>query len=288
MVKIQSMTGFGKAETRSAGYNVTIEIKSVNHRFRDFRFRMPQIFSSLELEFRKMIEEHFRRGSFYCYIGFSRLDKENLFSDIDEDKVRIFLQKMKNLCQKEGASLHVSPTDFLRSEFLREENSGRHEDLKIQIKETFQACLLDLQQARFAEGVKLCHSMDRHMKRYTEYYHLVASESGKYEAMVREKLAKKLQELEIDESRFAQELLYYLERLDIQEEQDRIASHLQKFSKILEGGGEIGRQIDFLLQELGRETNTIGSKSGLESISSAVVQMKVALENIREQISNIE
>ncbi len=127
---------------------------------------------------------------------------------------------------------------------------------------------------------------------YDEHYQYICSVADSFQASVEEKLKKRFSELSselnIDEPRFMQEVIYYLEKLDVHEEINRIQAHLEKLDSILSKGGEVGRQIDFLIQELNRETNTIGSKSNLKDISDSVVQMKVQLEKIREQGLNLE
>lgn len=286
------MTGFGKGEVAKSDYVVSVEIKSVNHRFKDIRFKMSSIFSSIEIDLKKLLSNKFKRGSFDIYINFKRGEEKSKFDDIDDKKVKSFLKKMKAIADESGVPMEMRPVDFLKSDFYKDQDENQYEDLKEYVLEAFTAALVNLEESRVAEGEKLVEVLEGHQKVYTEHYSVIEGLSDQYQKSVEDKLKKRFEdmgtELNIDEPRFMQEVVFYLEKLDVHEEINRITVHLGKLGKILTGGGEIGRQIDFLVQELNRETNTIGSKSGVEEISDSVVQMKVQLEKIREQALNIE
>lgn len=286
------MTGFGKGEVSKSDYVVSVEIKSVNHRFKDIRFKMSSIFSSIEIELKKMLSDRFIRGSFDIFINYKRGEENNKFDEIDESKVKAFLEKMKKISIESGVEMQFRPVDFIKSEFFVDQTDNQYEGLKEYVKEAFTLALDNLMISREVEGGKLLDILNNHKERYFEYYSKIEGLTDQYQQSVEEKLKKRFDEMSVefnmDEPRFMQEVVFYLEKLDVHEEINRISVHLDKLSKVLSGGGEIGRQIDFLVQELNRETNTIGSKSGVEDISNAVVQMKVQLEKIREQALNIE
>jgi uncharacterized protein (TIGR00255 family) len=158
---------------------------------------------------------------------------------------------------------------------------------------SFDSALESLLVSRKEEGSKLIQTLCSHQEAYVENYKKVIPLKNTYQDQVRAKLMKKMESekaniKEINEDRFNQEVIYYLEKLDVDEEINRIQIHLEKLTNILQSNGEVGRQIEFLLQELNRETNTLGSKSGHSDISEYVVQMKVHLEKIREQALNLE
>ncbi len=290
-MNIQSMTGFGRAETESDNFSLTIEVKSVNHRFKDLRFKMGSVFNSQEMGLKKQIEASFTRGSFDIYINYKRSVKKQTEIDLDETKVKNYIGKIKAIAADSGVALQIQPSEFLRSDFYVEDENKDAELIEM-LSCKFPDALKNLKASREEEGRKLVEKLKEHQAQYTKFYSEVIELKGSYQDKVKERLLKKFEseagELKIDEPRFLQEVIYYLEKLDIDEEINRISIHLQKLDQILSGKGEIGRQLEFLLQELNRETNTIGSKSGDSQISENIVQMKVQLEKIREQALNLQ
>ena len=291
-MSLYSMTGFAKSEQEGEDFTVSLEIKSVNHRFRDIRLKIPSIFSAVEHLLRKEIEKSFKRGSFDIHISYKRKEGKNNFSDIDDQKVISFLEKTIPLLKQADITPMLRPTDLLRSEFMADDNNTMAAELHQLAPKAMKDACERLKEARAQEGSSLRVTLQEHCKHYQSEFAKIGPHAKEYETYIKEKLSKRFEEvkdeIKLDESRFGQEVIYYLEKLDISEELDRIKIHLEKLNSLLEQGGETGRQIDFMVQELNRETNTIGSKSGVSEISEAVVQMKVYLEKIREQALNIE
>lgn len=289
---IYSMTGFGKSQVERESIQVSVEIKSVNHRFKDIRFKMTSQLSAVELELRNMINENFKRGSFDVFINYKRMDSSSKFDDLDEEKINSYLTKIKSIAIAQGFDLTIKPTEFLRAEFLKEQDDSFSEKLSALVIEAFPAAIESLKESRKVEGKKLVEVINSHRNIFEENYKKVLSLSDTFKESITDRLNKKFEEfaknLQIDEPRYLQEVIYYLEKMDIHEELNRIAIHLKKFDSIMTGAKEIGREMDFLLQELNRETNTTGSKSTVQEISSHVVEMKVQLEKIREQALNLE
>lgn len=289
---VYSMTGFGKGEAGGENYTLTTEIKSVNNRFKDFKFRMSSLFNPIEIELRSKLEAEFKRGSFDISVSYKKNEKANAEFHVDPVKVAAYIELLKPVFEKQKISFQVSPVEFLRSDFYREEDGDREKEMEALVKTSFDLAIKALQVSRSAEGRKLVEKLMEHLAAYETSLALVEKFKNLYPEMVKEKLTQKLQEklkdLKVDESRFLQEVVYYLEKLEIEEEITRAKIHLGKLKSVLNSSGEIGRQIDFLLQELGRETNTMGSKSAHPEISSNVVEMKVQLEKIREQALNLE
>lgn len=292
MTQIYSMTGFGKCEVEKENIQLTVEVKSVNHRFKDVRFKMSSLFAPIEIELRNLINENFKRGSFDVFVNFKRIDSTTRFDDIDEKKVSAFINKVKTISTAQGLDISVRPTEFLRAEFLKDQDESFNELLWELIREAFPKALENLKESRLGEGQKLLKVLEDHKKEYENHYQKVLGLADTFQAAVKEKLEKRFAEFQTtipsDEPRFMQEVIFYLEKMDIHEEINRIQIHLNKLEKILTKGGEVGRQIDFLIQELNRETNTTGSKSTVQEVSECVVQMKVHLEKIREQGLNLE
>lgn len=291
-MSVQSMTGFGQGETIGEKYTLNVEIKAVNHRFKDIRFKMSSLFNSKEMPLRKKMEASFTRGSFDIYVNYKKNQTEESSIDLDYNKIQAFLSGLQSNINLPEGSLQVKPTDFIRSDFLQEDDSKQEELLEL-IDKTIDAAISSLAESRKEEGQKLVAKLKEHQALYTEHYKKVIGLKDTYQENVKTKLLKKFEndtnDLTLDEPRFLQEVIYYLEKLDVDEEINRIQIHLEKLEKLLaKGSTEVGRQIDFLIQELNRETNTIGSKSGSGEISENVVQMKVQLEKIREQALNLQ
>lgn len=291
-MNIFSMTGFGKGEGRGDNYTVVTELKTVNNRFKDFRFKMSHIFNELEMELRSTLDGEFRRGSFDINISYKKIESNKAEFALDLNKVEAYLEMMKPVFKKNGLEFQLSPTEFLRSDFAKDEEDLKEKELIPLVRESFKKAVEALKASRDAEGDKLSKKLLEHLKDYETNLLKVDELKSAYPEMVREKLTAKFQEklkdIKIDESRYLQEVVYYLEKLDVDEEINRAKIHIEKLRKVLKTPGEVGRQIDFLMQELGRETNTLGSKSAQSEISTLVVEMKVQLEKIREQALNLE
>lgn len=288
---IQSMTGFGKGEAKDDNYSVSVEIKSVNNRFKDIRFKLPSHLNSLEMDLREMLQNKFVRGTFDVFVGVKKAEGKNRFDDLDDVKIKQFIEKIVPTFQHAEIKFKFNPTDFLRSEFYRDQESNGDE-LKDLVARAFNGALIDLEQARSVEGEKLKSLLINHLAEFSTAFKTIEANADKFTTYVEEKLKKRVQdykaEVNIENSRMLQEIVFYLEKIDVHEEINRLHSHLEKFQNLLKSKGEVGRQIDFMIQEMNRETNTIGSKSNLKEISDEVVKMKMQLEKMREQGLNLE
>lgn len=286
-----SMTGFGRGETAGTKWNVVVEIKTVNNRFKDYRFKMGSALSAQEYEMRGLLDKNFKRGTFDVAVTYQRRADAPAEVNVDPKKIQAWLANVLPLIEGK-MPISVSPTDFLRSDFMRDEESDKGQELTGLVSAAFAKAMDGLKLSRTNEGNSLVEKLLEHLAVYEKL--MLANEKLKaaYPEMVQErltnKLAEKMKDFKVDESRLMQEVIFYLEKLDIDEELNRAKIHVAKLREVLKGGNEVGRQIDFLLQELGRETNTMGSKSAHMDISQNVVEMKVQLEKIREQALNLE
>lgn len=288
----QSMTGFGQSVSQSDNFVVSVEMKSVNNRFKDIRFKMPSTLNAQEIELKKIMTDTFSRGSFDVYVNVKRSEGKNKFDDLDSKKISQFIQKVSSLIKAEGVTPTLSMTDLLRSEFLLDQDEGNQEELISLLHQSFNGAILDLKKSRESEGEKLTKVLEKHLENFRTQFSFVEKNAEHFKTVVEEKLKKRIDEykalVSVEQSRILQEVVFYLEKIDIHEEINRIHSHLEKFENLIKSNSDVGRQIDFLIQELGRETNTMGSKSSMKEISDAVVQMKLQLEKMREQGLNIE
>ena len=292
MNSIYSMTGFGKGNSSDDEYEVTVEIKSVNHRFKDFRFKMGSLFNSLEIELRKIIVNNFKRGSFDIHVNYKSEKNNDLIDDLDKDKVQTYLTKMKEIAKETGVELNINPVDFLRKEFIKESDSTRDEKIKNLALDSLSGAISNLSQTRLEEGARLVKFLRGHLEEFNNAFSVVEKHTPEIKQNIEKKILSSFEDrkdsLQIEENRFLQEVIFYLDKLDVSEEINRIKSHLEKFNTLLKNGGEIGRQVDFLVQELNRETNTLGSKSSQMEVSNQIIIMKNQLEKIREQGLNLE
>jgi uncharacterized protein (TIGR00255 family) len=287
-----SMTGIGREAKDQGEHSLEVEIKSVNHRFKDIRVKGPSIFLSKEIEIRNLLKEQFARGSFDIYLNLNTKTSEDTEFPLDRDKVDVFLRKVKAISHAHSLDLKIDPSVFLRPEFSDTNSRELPDNLSELLFETINQAIGKLKESRKSEGDKLCVIFQNHMNQFSSIFSKIKENTGDFKKDVKERIEKNFKslstEISIDQPRFLQEVVYYLEKLEISEEINRIEAHLEKLSQVLTADKEKGREIEFILQELGRETNTIGAKSSTKEISDNVVQLKVELEKMREQAQNIE
>ncbi|RPJ74698.1 MAG: YicC family protein [Alphaproteobacteria bacterium] len=292
IMSAQSMTGFAQAVAQSSNFVVSVEIKSVNNRFKDIRFKMPASLSALEIELKKELNEFFSRGTFDVYVNVKRAENKSRFDDLDANKISQFIAKIAPVLRSNNLEAKVNMTDFLRSEFFIDQDEENQTELSDLALKAFKGAVVELKNSRVSEGEKLIKVLVKHLESYRSHFVIIEANAEHFKKNVEEKLKKRVDDykslIDVDQSRLLQEVVFYLEKIDIHEEINRIHAHLEKFQNLLKSTNEVGRQIDFIIQELNRETNTMGSKSTMKEISDAVVQMKVQLEKMREQGLNIE
>ena len=291
---LQSMTGFGRGESSSDNFRVVVEIKSVNNRFKDFRFKMGSVFSSVEMELKEAISQKMIRGSFEISINYKKVATQETTFRLDREKISSFIQQISVIEKDCNREINFKAVDFLRGEFQEEtDNDDLFNELYPVMKEAFGVALNGIELARIAEGEKIKNALMGYVGSYQNEFKHVTNLKEDYRNGIETSLYDKINQYEskidVDKQRLLQEVIYYLEKLDINDEIDRINFHMNSLENLLEAtSGEVGRKLDFLLQELNRETNTIGSKSGSKVISNHVVNMKSFLEKVREQGLNLQ
>lgn len=291
---LQSMTGFGKGEILTDDLRVTAEIKSVNNRFKDFRFRIPSTLNEYETVFKGEVTKEFNRGSFEIGINYKRISVDNNSFKIDENKINTFVETLSNFQILKNCQVEYRAIDFLRGEFQLETDVDNFSQVLFPLAlDAFKLALENLKSQRLDEGKKIKEVLHGYIKGYCDEFDQIALLKNTYREGIESKLLEKVDQfknkVELDNNRLLQEVIFYMEKLDINEEIDRINFHLSSLDQLLNSNDiEVGRKIDFLLQELNRETNTIGSKSGSKEITNHVVNMKSYLEKIREQGLNLQ
>ncbi|WP_372795523.1 YicC/YloC family endoribonuclease [Lutibacter sp.] len=284
---IQSMTGYGKTILQISTKKITIELKSLNSKSLDLNVRIPSYYREKELDIRKKLASALERGK----IDFSIYIENNggeLSSKINETIVKEYMNQLKTIVDSnddiELLKMAVRLPDSLKTE--REElDEDEWKQIEIAISETIEK----INEYRLDEGKVLLADFELRISIIEDLLEKVIEEDPKRIEHVKEKIKKSIAELEakIDESRFEQELIYYIEKLDITEEKVRLQNHLDYFRKELNEEISNGKKLGFITQEIGREINTIGSKSNFADMQKLVVQMKDELEKIKEQNLNV-
>lgn len=286
---IQSMTGYGKSVLHLPTKKVTIEIKSLNSKNLDLNVRVPSYYREKELEVRKGLASALVRGKvdFSIYV---EMTADETSTTVNKGVVSEYIQQLRNVVQTgssddvELLKMAVRMPDALkteREELDEEEWSEIHKHIQIATK--------DILQYRTDEAASLEKDFQQRIENIQTFLDEVRALDDDRIDHVKQRLQKAISDLkvEVDENRFEQELIYYLEKLDINEEKVRLANHLDYFLKQLATPDSNGKKLGFIVQEIGREINTIGSKANFAPMQKSVIQMKNELEKIKEQILNV-
>lgn len=294
---IQSMTGYGAGESVTAHFRIAVEVKSVNNRFLDFVFRLPPLYSKFEPTLAEIARQKLKRGrvdiwvnrSVFVYPGQNSesLLNESLFNQYTQAYFKAFaLMGLDSPEAKKDLVLDV----LRRKDVLGENREGVLAGEDAGLKEAFEQAIEQLLAMRLVEGQALLEEVLRIVSSLDGVIQEIASVAQQSPRNYQERLMARLSQfglpVEFDSQRILQEVALFADRADITEELTRVRSHLQQVQSVLANGG--GRKLEFLLQELGREINTIGSKSQSLSISEQVVEGKALLEKLREQVLNVE
>ena len=286
---IQSMTGYGKSVLHLSDKKVTIEVKSLNSKNLDLNVRMPSYYREKELAVRKELATKLVRGKvdFSIYI---EMTADETSTTVNKGVVSEYMQQLRNVVQT-GSSNDVELLKMAvkMPDALKTEREELNEDEWTQINTNIQEAIKDIIQYRIDEAASLEDDFKLRIKNIQHYLEEVKSFDDARIEFVKERLKKAIDELKVttDENRFEQELIYYLEKLDINEEKVRLANHLTYFLQELDTEDSNGKKLGFIVQEIGREVNTIGSKANFAPMQKAVIQMKNELEKIKEQILNV-
>ncbi|KGO85379.1 hypothetical protein Q765_16685 [Flavobacterium rivuli WB 3.3-2 = DSM 21788] len=283
---IQSMTGFGKASLQLPTKKITVEIKSLNSKGLDLNVRMPSVFREMELGLRNKIALKLERGKIDFSL-FVEATGEETSSKINVPIVKAYIKQMKEVVdgdETELLKMAVRMPDALKTE--REEID---ENDWAQIQGVIEDALQNIYNFRVSEGVSLEKEFLVRITNILSLMNEAVALDGERIQTVKTRLLASIEELKVnvDENRFEQELIFYLEKMDITEEQVRLQTHLNYFLETVAGTEANGRKLGFITQEMGREINTMGSKSNHAKMQKLVVQMKDELEKIKEQVLNV-
>ena len=287
---IYSMTGFASATRELAGRGLNIDLRSVNHRYLDLQFRIPDDLRPLEPGLRELLVAKLQRGKVECRIALNPLPNAQPSLELNTDA----LKQLRALSEKLRAAWPSVPgltaADILRWPVMLGTDSVPIDEMRIACHETLRDVLDEFTESRAREGEKLKAVLLERIAAAEQQVASVAPMMPKIVAAYQEKLTGKLREAMAggDDERLRQEITLFVNRIDVDEELSRLTAHLSEVKRTLSKGGAVGKRLDFLMQELNREANTLGSKSANAETTKVSMELKLLIEQMREQIQNIE
>jgi uncharacterized protein (TIGR00255 family) len=291
---IRSMTGYGSAELDRDGLSLTAEIRSVNHRFCEVSLRSPKVVSLFEDRIRQLIADRFSRGKFNLTItwsGAGDTGEELKINEAVADRYVALLEKLRERYQIDRG-LDLRTLAALPDIFTWEHTSLSDEETWGIVKDLVERTCVSMDAMKAREGRALAKDLSARLKLVREQLDLVAERAPQRPQEAKERLSARLKALladvELDPVRLAQEVALMADRLDFTEECVRLAAHLEQFQHLIDCPEAAGRKLNFLLQEMNREVNTIGSKANDVEVARAVITMKEEVERLREQVQNVE
>lgn len=286
---VQSMTGFGKSRVILEGKNITIEIKSLNSKQQDFSVRLPGLLKSQEMLIRKMLQQTLLRGKVECNINVE-LTGDSTNYKVNTALVQAYFKQLQPLLGTNEINGEVLSTLMRMPDVMNSDKNEVTEADAAALKKGVEEAIANIVGFRTDEGESLRIDLLQRVEAIEQGLQLVIKDDEERVASLKNRLTSAISELKeelVDKNRFEQELIYYLEKLDINEEKVRLAQHCKYFRETILLDGEKGKKLGFIGQEMGREINTIGSKANDAQIQKTVVEMKDNLEKIKEQVLNV-
>ena len=290
---MKSMTGFGRASLESNGKNYIIEIKTVNNKYSDITVKSPKRLSFMEDKIRKQIANRITRGKVEVSVSFFDFSNKSKNVVLNKEIAKEYIKQLREIADENNLSENISVGEIAKlPDILNSIDSDNDEEIASEALQCLNMALDSLIEMRKTEGENIKQDLLVRIERVQNLVDKIAENSkGIVEEYV-SKLEKRVKEIlktdVVDENRIAQEAVIYADKTSIEEELTRLNSHIVQFKELVNSDGPVGKKLDFMIQEMNRETNTIGSKAGSGEITKAVIDLKVELEDIREQIQNIE
>jgi uncharacterized protein (TIGR00255 family) len=290
---IVSMTGFARAESQLPIGTLVAELRSVNHRYLEVALRLPEELRALEPELRAVLQKELRRGKVDCtftYRAGAQTDRALELDDALVERLTSLLRELTARAPKIGAQSQFGVVELLRFPGVLREATAEPEALLAAARELFGRALTDLKAMRASEGARLKELLTSRCEQLAEQVAQVRARLPEVHAAIRTRYTERLAELtaNVNTERLEQEIALILQRMDVAEELDRLDGHIAETQKIVAGNDAAGRRLDFLMQEFNREANTLSSKSQDLATTRLAVDMKVLIEQMREQVQNIE
>lgn len=290
---IRSMTGFGRSTYEIEGREYTVDIRSVNHKYSDISIKMPRTISYLEDKVRKQVLASVTRGKIDVFISMQDFSEKGKEIKLNRELAKAYISELRSLSEETGVDCKINVIDISRfPDVLNIKDEENEEQVWNELKVCLDAALENFVIMRETEGNKMKKDIKVRLDRISKMVSEISQfSSGLIEEYIL-KLNTRVKELMatdiVDENRLAQEIVIFSDKTSIEEELTRLNSHMSQFLDLLEKDSPIGKKFDFIVQEMNREINTIGSKSGSLEITNRVIEIKTELENVREQIQNIE
>lgn len=291
---IKSMTGFGRAQAEADGYFITVEIKSVNHRYFEFSSRIPRQYGFLDEKLKSYINSRVSRGKVECYVTIEALDTDTSQVAVNHTLAKAYVKALKDLAEEYSLKEDFGAGTISRfpEVLVVRKNEEDEEKLWESVKAVCSQALDKFIAMREIEGEKMYNDIYSRGQYILEQVSYIEQRSPQTVKEYNDKLVERVHELigdaSLDEARIIQEVAIYADKVAVAEETVRLRSHIDQLNAFIKSDEPIGRKIDFLVQEINRETNTIGSKANDVDIARKVVDIKSEVEKIREQIQNIE
>lgn len=290
---IKSMTGYGKANLSKNLREYQIEIKSVNHRYLDISVKMPRTLSYLEEDIKKVVSSKVKRGKIDVFVTFENNSTEGKDIKINTEIAKIYIDELKKLAKQENILSNIEVTEISKyPDVLSIKTTQDDDTIKQEVIEVTDMAVNKLISMRQIEGKKMVKDLlariDVIVDKIKEISSLSTGLIEEYVVKLEGRIKEILKNQEIDKARLAQEVVIYADKCSIQEEVTRLDSHIYQFENLLNSDEAVGKKLDFIIQEMNRETNTIGSKANNLEITNGVIDIKTEIENIREQVQNIE
>ena len=287
---LNSMTGFARQAAEGPLGTLTWELRTVNHRYLDVQFRLPDELRPNENELRQQVAKHLKRGKIDCSLHFRRAISKSAELKINHDLVQQLKQKLDELSQTLHESRAIDPVDLLRWPGVVSEAEVDTEPLYEEASQLLAETLAALGKMRASEGKRIAEMIDSRCAEIMKISESIRARMPDVLSAVRTRQQERIDKLDIeaDPARLETELALIAQKLDIDEELDRLDSHINEIRDVMTSSEPVGRRLDFLMQELNREANTLGSKSADTETTTAAVELKVLIEQMREQVQNVE
>ena len=293
-IMIKSMTGFGRYEYADASRKIIVEVKSVNHRYLDVNIKMPKKLNFFESAIRTLLKEYIERGKVDIYITYEDFTENNLSLQYNKALAGEYLKYLNQMAEEFGLEndIRVSTLSRYPEVFAMEEQPVDEDELWSSLEKALRGAFEPFVESRVREGENLKKDLCEKLDNMVSYVDFIEERSPQiiieYRARLEEKLRELLADNQLDDSRIAQEVTIFADKICVDEETVRLKSHILSMKDSLNAGGSVGRKLDFLAQEMNREANTILSKSNDLKISDTGISLKTDIEKVREQIQNIE
>ncbi len=291
---IKSMTGFGRCEVTGRERKITVEMKSVNHRYLDVSIKMPKKLNFFENAIRTELKNYISRGKVDIFITYEDYSEGSGSLKYNKALAAEYLGYLRQMAEEFGLDddVRVSTLSRYPEVFLMEEQNIDEEELWKDLQGALKGAAENFVKARIAEGENLRRDLDSKLDVMLEHVDFITERSPKlieeYREKLREKVRELLEDVRIDENRLYMEVTIFADKVCVDEELVRLRSHVESTKQALASGGSIGRKLDFIAQEMNREANTILSKANDLEISARAIELKNEIEKVREQIQNIE